>query len=410
MTGGAFRARCNTGRCYAAVTKRYLEGCTPRRALITDGNANLCYPTTPEHRVKRWFLLASAVAIAACGSDSGKGSSDTAKQAGASVDVADLTGAGATFPYPLYNRWVSEYRAKTGAKINYQNIGSGGGIKQLQEQTVDFGASDAPMTDVELSSAKGGPIIHIPTIVGVVALAYNLPDVTQPLKLTGPVVADIFLGRITKWNDQRIAALNSGVKLPNTDILVVHRTEGSGTTYIFSDYLSAVSPAWKAGPGKGKELQWPVGLGARGNEGVAGQIKQTPGAFGYVELAFARQSRLGIAELQNRNGKFVAPSAGAATAAAEAAIAQFAPTTDYRVSIVNAAGDAAYPIASFTWLLVYRKMPDARKAKTLADFIRFGLTDGQKDAVPLDYAALPSALATRLVARADSIALAPAAK
>jgi phosphate transport system substrate-binding protein len=361
--------------------------------------------------VKRWFLLASAVTIAACGPDTGKGSGDTAKQAGASVgDVADLTGAGATFPYPLYIRWVSEFRAKTGSKVNYQNIGSGGGIKQLAEQTVDFGASDAPMTDVELSSAKGGPIVHIPTVVGVVALAYNLPDVAQPLKLTGPIVADIFLGKITKWNDTRIAALNPGVKLPSSDILVVHRSEGSGTSYIFTDYLSSVSPAWKAGPGKGKEVQWPVGLGARGNEGVAGQIKQTPGAFGYVEVAFARQNRLGIAELQNKNGKFVAPTAAAATAAAEAAVAQFSPTTDYRVSIVNTAGDATYPIASFTWLLVYRNMLDAKKAKTLSDFVRFGLTEGQKDAAPLDYAPLPSALATRLIARADSIALAPTAK
>jgi len=356
--------------------------------------------------VKRWLLFAAA--LAACSPGEGK-SGDSAKQAGDATAVADLTGAGATFPYPLYNRWVSEYHAKTGAKINYQNIGSGGGIKQLQEQTVDFGASDAPMTDVELSQAKGGPIIHIPTTVGVVALTYNLPEVTQPLKLTGPVVADIFLGKITKWNDSRIAALNPGVKLPNTDILVVHRTEGSGTTYIFSDYLSSVSPAWKAGPGKGKELQWPVGLGARGNEGVAGQIKQTPGAFGYVELAFARQSRLGVAELQNKSGKFVAPSAEGATAAAQAAAAQFPPNTDYRVSIVNTAGDATYPIASFTWLLVYRNMPDAKKAKTLSDFIHFGLTDGQKDAAPLDYAPLPTALVTRLVARADSIAL-PASK
>ena len=182
--------------------------------------------------------------------------------------AVDLTGAGATFPYPLYSRWFAEYAAKTGVKINYQDIGSGGGIKQLSEQTVDFGASDAPMTDEEMAGAKGGPILHIPTVVGVVAIAYNLPGLTQPLKLTGPLVADIFLGKVTKWNDPRIAALNPGAKLPATDILVVHRSEGSGTTFIFTDYLSAVSPAWKAGPGQGKSVQWPAGIGERGNEGV----------------------------------------------------------------------------------------------------------------------------------------------
>ena len=318
--------------------------------------------------------------------------------------VADLTGAGATLPYPIYNRWVSEFRAKSGVKVNYQNIGSGGGIKQLQEQTVDFGASDAPMTDVELSQAKGGAIYHIPTVVGIVALAYNLPELTQPLKLTGPVAAEIFLGKITKWSDSRIAALNAGVKLPSTDILVVHRTEGSGTTYILSDYLSSVSPTWKTAPGKGKELQWPVGLGARGNEGVAAQIKQTPGTFGYVELAFAKQNRLGIAELQNASGNFVAPTAEAATSAAEAAAAAFAPNGDYRVSIVNSTGAGVYPITSFTWLLVYSKMTDPKKAKAIADFVRFGLTEGQKSAASLDYAPLPQGLVTRLLARVDSIA------
>ena len=369
--------------------------------------------------MKRWSTsiyqiaapIAAIVAVSACSPDSGKTSSDSVTPASASVtDVADITGAGATFPYPLYNRWVSEFRAKTGAKVNYQNIGSGGGIKQLSEQTVDFGASDAPMTDVELSNAKGGRIVHIPTVIGVVALAYNLPEVTQPLKLTGPLIADIFLGKITKWNDPRIAALNPGVKLPTTDILVVHRTEGSGTTYILSDYLSAVSPAWAAGPGKGKELKWPVGLGARGNEGVAGQIKQTPGAFGFVELAFAKQSRLGIAEVQNASGKFVLPSAESATAAAEAATSKFPANTDYRVSIVNMPGDRTYPISSFTWLLVYDRLADAKKAKTLADFIRFGLTEGQKAAAPLDYAPLPADLAARLLARVDSLASAPDAK
>jgi phosphate transport system substrate-binding protein len=293
--------------------------------------------------------------------------------------------------------------AKTGVKINYQSIGSGGGIKQLSEQTVDFGASDAPMSDGDMAKAKGGAIYHIPTVVGVVAIAYNLPGVA-PLKLSGPVLAEIYLGKITKWNDARIAGLNPGITLPATDILVVHRSDGSGTTYIFSDYLASVSPAWQSAPGKGKELQWPVGLGAKGNEGVAGQIKQTPNSIGYVELAYVTQNKLSAAEVQNAAGRFVAPTAASATAAADAAVATLPANTDYRVSIVNSGGADTYPITSFTWLLVYKNMPDATKAKKLGEFIKWSLTDGQKEAPSLDYAPLPAALAARLVARADSIA------
>jgi phosphate transport system substrate-binding protein len=269
---------------------------------------------------------------------------------------------------------------------------------------VDFGASDAPMSDSEMVKAKGGPVFHIPSVVGVVAIAYNLPGLTQPLKLSGPIVADIFLGKITKWSDSRIAALNAGVALPSSDILVVHRSEGSGTTYVFSDYLSAVSPAWKSGPGKGKELQWPVGLGERGNDGVAGQIKQTPGAMGYVEMAFVKQNRLTAALLQNAAGQFVLPSDEGATAAADAAIAKLPANTDYRVSIVNSAGPTAYPISSLTYLLVYQHMTDAAKAKTLSDFIKWALTKGQQFASPLDYAPLPSSMVPKLLARADSVA------
>jgi phosphate transport system substrate-binding protein len=362
--------------------------------------------------VKRRSLLIAALAAWSCGGGSKSDSDTTTPAAATTADAgADLTGAGATFPYPLYRSWISSFHAKTNTKVNYQNIGSGGGIKQLSEQTVDFGASDAPMTDQELAAAKGGPIFHIPTVVGVVALAYNLPELTQPLKLNGSVIGDIFLGKITKWNDSRIGAINPGVKLPTTDILVVHRSEGSGTTYIFTDFLAATSPGWKAGPGKGKDVKWPVGLGARGNEGVAAQIKQTPGAFGYVELAFAKQNRLGMAEIQNADGKFVAPTLAAATAAAEIGAAKFPANTDYRVSIVNMPGATTYPLSSFTWLLVYHNTADAKKARTLADFVRFGLTDGQKDAPGLDYAPLPAALATRLLTRVDSIALSsPAAK
>ena len=349
------------------------------------------------------ILALASITIGACSSGADKKTDSGRTASGSTTSGADLTGAGATFPYPLYSRWVSEYAASTGVKINYQQIGSGGGIKQLQEETVDFGASDAPMSDQEMASAKGGPVIHIPTVVGLVTIAYNLPQISQPLKLSGPVVADIFLGKITKWNDSRIGSLNPGVTLPSSDILVVHRSEGSGTTYIFSDYLSSVSPAWKASPGKGKELQWPVGLGERGNDGVAGRIKQTPGAIGYVELAYVKQNRLTAALLQNAAGQFVAPSADAATAAADAAMATLPPNTDYRVSIINAQGATAYPITSFTYLLVYHNMTDAAKAQKLRDFIKWALTTGQKDAVSLDYAPLPSSMVAKLTAKLDSV-------
>ena len=357
--------------------------------------------------MKQWIAIAAAAATWSCSSESSKTASatDTAKPAAATAtsNSVALTGAGATFPQPLYNKWISQYAAKTGVKINYQAIGSGGGIRQFTEGTVDFGASDAPMSDEDISKLKA-PAFHIPTVVGVVALGYNLPEVTQPLKLTGPLIADIFLGKVTKWNDGRIAALNPGAKLPTTDILVVHRSEGSGTTYIFSEYLSLVSPAWKSGPGTGKELQWPVGLGAKGNESVTGQVKQTPGSLGYMELAYAKQSRLGVALLQNAAGQFVAPTAEAATAAAEAAMPVLGGKTDYRVSIVNEKSPAAYPIASFTWLLVSTQQTDATKAKKLADFLRWALSDGQKEVATLDYAPLPSSLATKLMPRIDSIA------
>lgn len=315
-----------------------------------------------------------------------------------------LTGAGATFPYPIYSKWFSDYAAKTGVRINYQSIGSGGGIRQLSEQTVDFGASDAPMSDEELSKAKGGKVLHFPMVLGAVVVTYNLPDVTKSLKLSGIVLGDIFLGKITKWNDPRIAALNPGVKLPAKDILVVHRSDGSGTTYVFTDYLAAVSPAWAAGPAKGKEVRWPVGLGGKGNEGVAGQVRQIVGSIGYVELAYARQNRLSYAEVQNATGAFVAPTIEAITEAAAAAANKLGKNTDYRVSIVNAPGKKAYPISSFTWLLVYDKMPNAEKSKTLTDFLKYALNDGQKSASALDYAPLPSGLAKQLEQRAASLA------
>ncbi len=329
----------------------------------------------------RWIGTA-ALALAAVGGVAG-----AAPQARA--QVADLTGAGGTFPYPIYQKWFYDYAQKTGVKINYQPIGSGGGIRQISEQTVDFGASDGPMTDQQLAQAKGGELMHIPTVLGAVAISYNVPGVPSGLKLTGPVVADIYLGKITKWNDRQLQALNPGVKLPDTDILVTHRSEGSGTTYIFSDYLSTQSAAWKAGPGKGTDIAWPVGLGGKGNAGVAGLIKQTPGSMGYVELAYVLQNKLPYALLRNAAGRWVAPSMEGATAAAAGVAKGLPANTDFRVSIVNAPGAAAYPISSFTWLLVYKHLADAGKQKKLMDFIRWAVHDGQKEVASLDYAALP---------------------
>ena len=357
--------------------------------------------STSETPVRLTALAAAAVLLVACSSDSRNGG-DTARAASGGGSV-DLTGAGATFPYPLYSKWFAGYASEKGVKINYQSIGSGGGIRQLSEQTVDFGASDSPMKDDELAKAKGGPVLHVPTVIGAVALIYNLPELTQPLKLDGALVADIYLGTIRKWNDSRIAALNPGAKLPATDILVVHRSDGSGTSYIFTDFLSAVSPAWNGGPGKGKEVQWPTGLGAKGNEGVAGQVKQTPGAIGYAELAYAKQNNLAVAAVRNAAGQFVAPSVESATAAAAAAAASLPASTDYRVSIVNAKGAGAYPITSFTWILVYETQPDAAKGRKLVDFLTWALTEGEKEAGSLDYAPLPEAMSRQLVERLKTI-------
>jgi phosphate transport system substrate-binding protein len=347
-------------------------------------------------------VTALALAAAACGDSSGKSDSSASAGRAAGSGVA-LTGAGATFPYPLYSKWFSSYARNTGVKINYQSIGSGGGIRQLSEQTVDFGATDAPMSDAELTKAKGGAILHIPTVLGAVVITYNLPAVSAPLALTGEVIAAIYQGQITRWNDARIAALNPGVTLPASDILVVHRSDGSGTSYVFTDYLAAVSAAWAAKPGKGKEVQWPTGLGAKGNEGVAGQVRQSPGAVGYVELAYATQNRMATARIRNANGELVVPTTASVTAAAAGATATLPATTDYRVSIVNAPGAGAYPISSFTWIIVYEKQADAAKKKVLLDFLRWALTDGQGMAAALDYAPLPEQMRTALITRLAAV-------
>ncbi|MEO6208820.1 MAG: phosphate ABC transporter substrate-binding protein PstS [Gemmatimonadaceae bacterium] len=351
---------------------------------------------------RRILLAIPLLAAFACGGDKKAGGTDRSATAASSTSGADLTGAGATFPYPIYSKWFGDYASKTGVKINYQSIGSGGGIRQLTEGTVDFGASDAPMTDAELAKAKG-PILHFPTVLGAVVITYNLAGLDKPLKLNGEAIANIFAGRITKWNDSRIAALNAGAKLPAKDILVVHRSDGSGTTYIFSDYLSAVNTAWAAAPGKGKELSWPVGIGAKGNEGVAGQVKQTEGAIGYTELAYAKQNHLATAAIANQAGEYVEPTIESATAAAAGISAKLPPTTDFRVSIVNAPGAGAYPITSFTWLLIPRTIPSAKKQKQLTDFLRWYLTQGETSAASLDYAPLPQPLIATLTARIDSI-------
>lgn len=343
--------------------------------------------------------------VAGCSKEGANGSGTASSTTSSSSQSVALTGAGATFPYPIYSKWFSDYATATGVKINYQSIGSGGGIRQLSEGTVDFGASDSPMSDDELSKAKGGPILHFPTVLGADVITYNLPGVTGALKFTPAAIADIFSGRVKKWNDTRIASLNPGVTLPAQDILVVHRSDGSGTTYIFTDYLSTAVPSWKTSVGKGKEVKWPVGLGAKGNEGVSGQVKQTPGAIGYVELAYAKQNNLPIAAIRNKSGQFIAASVEAVTAAA-AGVAKGLPTdTDYRLSIVDAPGAGAYPISSFTWLLVYQHQRDPVKGKKLVDFLDWALTEGEKSAPTLDYAPLPAEMAAAVKARVATIDL-----
>jgi len=312
-----------------------------------------------------------------------------------------LQGAGATFPNPLYQKWVSEYgKLNPTIRIDYQSIGSGGGIKQIQSQTVDFGASDAPMTDEDLKAAPGA-LIHIPTVLGAVVLTYNLQSVAQSLRFSGDVVADIFLGKITKWNDARIKNDNPGVNLPATDITVVHRADGSGTSYVFTDYLAKVSAEWKEKVGTDKSPKWPVGQGGKGNEGVTGQVKNQPNTIGYVELAYAKQNKLPVAAIKNASSKFVEPTIDAVTAAAAASAANT--PDDLRVSITNANGADVYPISSYTYILAYKEQKDAIKGKALVDFLWWGIHDGEKFARDLLYAPLPPDIVKRAEAKINSI-------
>jgi phosphate transport system substrate-binding protein len=309
-----------------------------------------------------------------------------------------INGAGATFPQQIYTKWFDEYqKVDPSVRFNYQGIGSGGGQKQILAETVDFGASDGPMSDENLAKAPR-TLWHIPTVAGAVAVRYNLEGDPQ-VKLDGETLAAIFLGTITKWNDPAIAAQNSDVKLPDVDIVVVHRSDGSGTSFIFTDYLSHVSADWKAKVGKGVSVSWPVGLGGKGNAGVAGQVKQTPGAIGYVELAYAHQNKLPFAEMKNASGIYVSPTIVSVTAA----LASATIPDDFRFSMVNAPGAAAYPIAGTTWLLVYAEQKDHDKGEKLVQFLKWAYSDGEKFAPSLDYAPLPDAVLKRALERVQSI-------
>ncbi|HJP93799.1 MAG TPA: phosphate ABC transporter substrate-binding protein PstS [Pyrinomonadaceae bacterium] len=345
---------------------------------------------------KRSFLLVAwlsvlVVTLAFGGCNPGGGGSGS----------VSLQGAGATFPNPLYQKWLSEYeRLHPNVRIDYQSIGSGGGIKQLKEQTVDFGASDAPMKDEDLKSSPG-EILHIPTVLGAVVITYNLQGVTKPLRFSPDVLADIFLGKIKKWNDPRIVADNPGVTLPASDITVIHRSESSGTSAVFTDYLSKVSPEWKDKVGAGVSPSWPVGIGGKGNEGVTGQVKNTPNTIGYIELAYAVQNKLPVAQIKNAGGAFIDPSIDAVTAAAAASAANM--PEDLRISITNAAGPQVYPISSYTYILVYKNQKDAGKGKALVDFLWWGIHDGEGYAKELEYAPLPADVVKRTEAKINSV-------
>jgi phosphate transport system substrate-binding protein len=326
--------------------------------------------TSPWRRLGPALLAVAAVALLAPG-----------------ALAQSLTGAGATFPYPIYSKWFDVYHEKTGVQINYQSIGSGAGIQQVKAGTVDFGASDAALSDAQLKDMPRR-VVHFPTVAGAVVLAYNLPGSGRPLQLTPEILAGIYLGKITTWNDKRIVAANPGARMPAVPILAVHRSDGSGTTNIFTLYLAAVSGEWKGLVGSGTSVRWPSGVGGKGNEGVAGLVRQTPGAVGYVELAYAKQNKLPVALLRNRAGKFVEPTLAATMAAMRAAAPLLA--KDVRTPIVDSPAPDAYPIAGLTFLLVYQDQRDPVRAKALAEFIQWAMRDGQAMAEALDYAPLPA--------------------
>ena len=351
-----------------------------------------------------WPVVLASLVTAACGGDgAGRTPGEMIRNTGAATrgGMVTLTGAGATFPMPIYARWFVTYSRSHKVRVNYASVGSGAGIRQITQGTVDFGASDAPMTDAEL--AKKPDILHVPTVLGSVVVSYNLPALRQPLRLDGATLAAIYLGQVRRWNDARIAALNPGVALPAADILPVYRTDGSGTTFVFTDYLAAVSPAWKERVGTGKSVKWPTGLGAKGNEGVTGSVRQAEGAIGYVELAYATQNKLPVAALRNAAGAFVQPSVEATTAAASQLDEQLRRHPDLRLSIVNAPGAQAYPLAAFTYLLVPAHMDDCVRARALTGLLQWALTEGGDMARRLDYAPLPDGVRTQVLAKVRGV-------
>jgi phosphate transport system substrate-binding protein len=343
-------------------------------------------------RLVAWFtVLVALVGSLACNGGGGAGSNGN----------VTLQGAGATFPNPLYQKWLSEYgKSHANVRIDYQSLGSGAGIKQLKEQTVDFGASDAPLKDDDIKSFSGA-VVHIPTVLGAVVITYNLAGTTQPLRFSPDVIADVFLGKIKKWNDPRIAADNPGVTLPANDITVVHRSDSSGTSAVFTDYLSKISPEWREKVGAGVSPSWPTGIGGKGNEGVTGQVKNTPNTIGYVELVYAVQNRLPVAHIKNQSGSYIEPTIDAVTAAAAAFVA--GTPEDLRVSITNAPGAQSYPISSYTYILVYKDQKDAARGKALVDFLWWGIHEGEAFAKELQYAPLPAEIVTRAEAKVKSI-------
>lgn len=318
----------------------------------------------------------------------------------AQASALSLNGAGSTFIYPLASKWFYSYQEATGVEINYQSIGSGAGIQQLTAQTVDFGASDAPMTADQMEKAGGGTI-HIPATMGAVAVVYNVDGIDTGLKLNGDVLAQIFLGTITNWNDKAIAELNSDLSLPDAKITVVHRADGSGTTFIFTDYLTKVSTAWAGQVGQGTAVKWPAGVGGKGNEAVAGVVRGVKGSIGYVEFAYAAQNKMTVAKMKNRDGKFITPSMDAVTAAAAGALRRM--PADFRVSFTNAAGEDSYPISGFTWILVRPRFEDHAKGEAFVKFLNWAMDDGQKMAPSLNYAPLPASLVEKIKAKIATI-------
>lgn len=375
---------------------------TPTTAVLS---CRVPSPAGTPHRLRQWstasrWLLLAILMLGCTGTD---GAADDSTMARAASDTRiDLTGAGATFPYPLYASWFNEYAQQSKVRINYLSVGSGTGITRMLDGTVDFGASEAPLSDVDMAAASA-PIVQVPTVLGAVAVTYNLPELSRPLNVSGEVLARIFLGQVTRWDDSLLSALNPGVTLPALDIRVVHRADASGTSFVFSDYLSAVSTEWSSGPGRGKDVVWPAGSGGRGNEGVAGDVKATHGAIGYVEVLYARQNHLPVAHVRNRAGRFISPMPYEIAAAAAGVMDAAPANRDLRLSLVNAPGANAYPIASFSWILLSPDRIGRQKTRQLIDFLRWSMTDGVDATIRLGYVALPTITATRVLDLLDSL-------